>query len=77
MLNRLSHPVSVVLIFPHLGANWAFLVLLPLLLPLLLVIAIGFVIWKSFRENPWFQRAKMPWALVWQDWACATEGEGC
>ncbi|XP_045838044.1 interferon lambda receptor 1 [Meles meles] len=45
------------------GASWAFLVLLPLLLSLLLVIAISFVIWKSFRENPWFQRTKMPWAL--------------
>ncbi|XP_025711756.2 interferon lambda receptor 1 [Callorhinus ursinus] len=45
------------------GASWAFLVLLPLLLPLLLVITIGYVIWKRFRENPWFQRAKMPWAL--------------
>ncbi|XP_032270982.1 interferon lambda receptor 1 [Phoca vitulina] len=50
------------------GASWAFLVLLPLLLPLLLVIAIGCVIWKRFRENPWFQRAKMPWALDFSEY---------
>ncbi|KAM5269869.1 interferon lambda receptor 1 [Hipposideros larvatus] len=43
--------------------NWAFLALLPLLLPLLLVSATGRVIWKSFTGNPWFQRTKMPWAL--------------
>ncbi|XP_006094124.1 interferon lambda receptor 1 isoform X1 [Myotis lucifugus] len=45
------------------GVHWAFLVLLPLLLPLLLVTATGCVIWRSFRGNPWFQRAKMPQAL--------------
>ncbi|XP_016074506.1 PREDICTED: interferon lambda receptor 1, partial [Miniopterus natalensis] len=45
------------------GVNWAFLVLLPLLLPLLLVIATGHVIWKSFARNPWLQRTKMPQAL--------------
>ncbi|VFV24707.1 interleukin-28 receptor subunit [Lynx pardinus] len=44
------------------GANWVFLGLL-LLLPLLLVIAIGHVIWRRFTDNPWFQQAKMPWAL--------------
>ncbi|XP_033278473.2 interferon lambda receptor 1 isoform X6 [Orcinus orca] len=45
------------------GSNWALLVLLPLLLPLLLVVATGPVIWKSFRGNPWFHQAKMPQAL--------------
>ncbi|XP_013962532.2 interferon lambda receptor 1 [Canis lupus familiaris] len=45
------------------GTSWAFLGLLPLLLPLLLVIAIGHVFWKSLTANPWFQRAKMPLAL--------------
>ncbi|XP_023115826.1 interferon lambda receptor 1 [Felis catus] len=45
------------------GANWVFLGLLLLLLPLLLVIAIGHVIWRRFTDNPWFQQAKMPWAL--------------
>ncbi|XP_066126212.1 interferon lambda receptor 1 isoform X2 [Saccopteryx bilineata] len=46
------------------GVNWALLaLLLPLLLPLLVVIATGYVIWKSFLGNPWFQRAKMPQAL--------------
>lgn len=59
--SQFSKPTCFFLDAP--GASWVFLVLLPLLLPLLLVIAIGFVIWKSFRENPWFQRAKMPWAL--------------
>ncbi|XP_039710198.1 interferon lambda receptor 1 [Pteropus medius] len=43
--------------------NWAFLVLLPLLLPLLLVIAMGRVLWKNFTGNPWFQQAKKPQAL--------------
>lgn len=59
----------VVLLLPSLGASWVFLVLLPLLLPLLLVVAIGHVIWKSFTETPWFQQAKTPRALVWQLWA--------
>nr|XP_036873808.1 interferon lambda receptor 1 isoform X1 [Manis javanica] len=45
------------------GASWAFLVLLPLLGLLLLVIATGRVIWKSFTGNPWLQRAKTPRAL--------------
>uniref|UniRef100_A0A673T5H3 Interferon lambda receptor 1 n=1 Tax=Suricata suricatta TaxID=37032 RepID=A0A673T5H3_SURSU len=45
------------------GASWVFLVLLLLLLPLLLVIAIGYVVWKSFTENPWFPQAEVPWAL--------------
>ncbi|XP_077631654.1 interferon lambda receptor 1 [Crocuta crocuta] len=45
------------------GASWVFLVLLPLLLPLLLVTAIGCVVWKSLTENPWLRQAKMPWAL--------------
>ncbi|KAK2496946.1 hypothetical protein MC885_001831 [Smutsia gigantea] len=45
------------------GASWAFLVLPPLLGLLLLVIATGCVIWKSFTGNPWLQRAKMPRAL--------------
>ncbi|XP_069335650.1 interferon lambda receptor 1 isoform X2 [Eulemur rufifrons] len=44
------------------GASWAFLVL-PSLLPLLLVIATGGVIWKSLTGDPWFQQAKMPQAL--------------
>lgn len=43
--------------------NWVLLALLPLLLPLLLVVATSRVIWKSFTENPWFQQAKMPRAL--------------
>ncbi|XP_019658877.2 interferon lambda receptor 1 [Ailuropoda melanoleuca] len=59
--SKFSKPTCFFLEAP--GAPWVFLVLLPLLLPLLLVIAIGCVIWKSFRENPWFQRAKTPWAL--------------
>lgn len=66
----------IVIIFPSLGVNWAFLALLPLLLPLLLVIATSRVIWKSFTENPWFQQAKMPWALVWQIRGCASEQRG-
>ncbi|KAM7098216.1 interferon lambda receptor 1 [Molossus nigricans] len=45
------------------GVNWAFLVLLSLLLPLLLVTALGGMIWKGFARNPWFQWAKMPQAL--------------
>ncbi|KAM8791109.1 interferon lambda receptor 1 [Rhynchonycteris naso] len=45
------------------GVNWALLVLLPLLLPLLVVIATGCVIWKNFLRNPWFQLVKMPQAL--------------
>nr|KAF6382229.1 interferon lambda receptor 1 [Pipistrellus kuhlii] len=44
------------------GVHWALLALPPLLL-LLLVIAMGCVIWRSFPGNPWFQRAKMPRAL--------------
>lgn len=63
----------IVIIFPSLGVNWAFLALLPLLLPLLLVIATSRVIWKSVTENPWFQQAKMPRALVWQIRGCASE----
>nr|XP_008541377.1 PREDICTED: interferon lambda receptor 1 isoform X2 [Equus przewalskii] len=45
------------------GASWTFLVLLLLLLPLLVVIATGRVIWKSFTGNLCLQRAKMPQAL--------------
>ncbi|XP_057556089.1 interferon lambda receptor 1 isoform X3 [Hippopotamus amphibius kiboko] len=59
--SKFSEPTCFFLEAP--GFNWALLVLLPLLLPLLLVIAIGHVIWKSFRENPGFQLTKMPQAL--------------
>lgn len=51
--------------FSLLGANPAFLVL-PSLLPPLLVIATGGMIWKSLVGNPWFQQAKMPQCLVRQ-----------
>lgn len=50
------------------------MVLLLLLLPLLVVIATGRVIWKSFTGNLCLQRAKMPQALVWPIWGCATRG---
>ncbi|XP_032351369.1 interferon lambda receptor 1 isoform X2 [Camelus ferus] len=59
--SEFSEPTCFFLEAP--GSNWAFLVLLPLLLPLLVVVATGCVIWKSFKGNPWFQRAKMPQAL--------------
>ncbi|XP_004425789.1 PREDICTED: interferon lambda receptor 1 [Ceratotherium simum simum] len=59
--SKFSEPICFFLEVP--GANWTFLVLLLLLLPLLLVIATGRVIWKSFLGNPWFQQAKMPQAL--------------
>ncbi|XP_024622706.1 interferon lambda receptor 1 [Neophocaena asiaeorientalis asiaeorientalis] len=59
--SKFSEPTCFFLEAP--GSNWALLVLLPLLLPLLLVVATGPVIWKSFRGNPWFHQAKMPQAL--------------
>ncbi|XP_059936854.1 interferon lambda receptor 1 isoform X1 [Mesoplodon densirostris] len=59
--SEFSEPTCFVLEAP--GSNWALLVLLPFLLPLLLVVATGPVIWKSFRGNPWFHQAKMPQAL--------------
>ncbi|KAB0393439.1 hypothetical protein E2I00_015507, partial [Balaenoptera physalus] len=59
--SEFSEPTCFFLEAP--GSNWALLVLLPLLLPLLLVVATGPVIWKSFRGNPWFHQAKMPQAL--------------
>lgn len=49
---------------------------LPLLLPLLLVIVMGRMLWKNFTGDPWFQQAKKPQALVWQIWGYASEGEG-
>ncbi|KAM5321170.1 interferon lambda receptor 1 isoform 2-T3 [Glossophaga mutica] len=47
------------------GVGWASLVLLPLLLvlPAGCVIWKSWVIWKSFAGNPWFQRAETPQAL--------------
>ncbi|XP_037684107.1 interferon lambda receptor 1 isoform X2 [Choloepus didactylus] len=59
--SKFSEPTCIFLEAP--GATWPFLVLPPLLLPLLVVITTGAVIWKSFMGNPWFQRAKMPRAL--------------
>uniref|UniRef100_A0A8D1T1R5 Interferon lambda receptor 1 n=1 Tax=Sus scrofa TaxID=9823 RepID=A0A8D1T1R5_PIG len=59
--SKFSKPTCFFLEGP--GPNWAFLVLLPFLLPLLLVIAAGHVIWKSVTGNYWFQQAKMPQAL--------------
>ena len=77
-MQLIEAPVSlVVIIFFFLGPTWAFLVLLPFLLPLLLVIAAGHVIWKSVTGNYWFQQAKMPQALVWHIWGCVTKREGC
>ncbi|XP_007459221.1 PREDICTED: interferon lambda receptor 1 isoform X2 [Lipotes vexillifer] len=61
--SEFSEPTCFFLEAP--GSNWALLVLLPLLLPLLLVAATGPVIWKSFRGNPWSHQAKMPQALEW------------
>ncbi|XP_060061528.1 interferon lambda receptor 1 isoform X2 [Erinaceus europaeus] len=43
------------------GTNWAYLVLF--LLPVLLVITIGYVMWKSLSGNPWYQPAELPQAL--------------
>ncbi|XP_036888804.1 interferon lambda receptor 1 [Sturnira hondurensis] len=47
------------------GVSWASLVLLPLLLVLLAgcVIWKSWGIWKSFEGNPWFQRTERPQAL--------------
>ena len=70
-------PVSlVVIIFFFLGSTWALLLPLPLLLPLLLAVALGPVMWKTFRGNPWLQQTEMPQALVWQIWGHGTEREG-
>ncbi|XP_006862357.1 PREDICTED: interferon lambda receptor 1 isoform X2 [Chrysochloris asiatica] len=59
--SEFSKPICFPLEAP--GISWPFLVLLLLLLPLLLVTAIGGPIWRSFRGNPWFQQGKMPQAL--------------
>ncbi|XP_069933113.1 interferon lambda receptor 1 isoform X2 [Oryctolagus cuniculus] len=59
-------------------ANLAFLVM-PSLLPPLLVVATGGVIWKSLMGSPWFQRAKTPQALCipWLQGAPAPDSSSC
>ncbi|XP_004465448.1 interferon lambda receptor 1 [Dasypus novemcinctus] len=59
--SKFSSPTCFFLEAP--GATWPFSVLPSLLLPLLLVVAIGGIIWKSNLGSPWFQQAKMPRAL--------------
>ncbi|KAB0380296.1 hypothetical protein FD755_008080, partial [Muntiacus reevesi] len=59
--SEFSEPACFFLEAP--GSNWALLLLLPLLLPLLLAVAVGPVMWKTFRGNPWLQQTKMPQAL--------------
>ncbi|XP_061004190.1 interferon lambda receptor 1 isoform X2 [Dama dama] len=59
--SEFSEPACFFLEAP--GSNWVLLLLLPLLLPLLLAVAIGPVMWKTFRGNPWLQQTKMPQAL--------------
>ncbi|XP_042544707.1 interferon lambda receptor 1 [Dipodomys spectabilis] len=44
------------------GVGWAVLGL-PSLLPLLLLVAIGGMIWRNVKGNPWFKQARMPMAL--------------
>ncbi|XP_069933116.1 interferon lambda receptor 1 isoform X5 [Oryctolagus cuniculus] len=60
------------------AANLAFLVM-PSLLPPLLVVATGGVIWKSLMGSPWFQRAKTPQALCipWLQGAPAPDSSSC
>ncbi|XP_048206474.1 interferon lambda receptor 1 isoform X2 [Perognathus longimembris pacificus] len=58
--SRFSEPNCLLLEAP--GASWAVLAL-PSVLPLLLVLAIGGMIWKSVKGNPWFELERMPLAL--------------
>ncbi|XP_013375171.1 PREDICTED: interferon lambda receptor 1 isoform X2 [Chinchilla lanigera] len=58
--SRFSEPSCLSLEAP--GANWTVLVL-PSLSPLLLVVAIGGVMWKNLKGDPWFHGAKTPKAL--------------
>nr|XP_045007279.1 interferon lambda receptor 1 isoform X1 [Jaculus jaculus] len=59
--SHFSEPSCIFLGVP--GANWPVLVLPSSLLPVLLAVATGGVIWKCLKENPWFQRVKMPRVL--------------
>ncbi|KAM4872737.1 interferon lambda receptor 1 isoform 2-T2 [Thomomys bottae] len=58
--SRFSEPHCLLLEAP--GASWTVLGL-PSLLPLLLVAAVGGMIWKTVKGNPWFELARMPLAL--------------
>ncbi|KAM5161173.1 interferon lambda receptor 1 [Callospermophilus lateralis] len=58
--SNFSTPICFFLEAP--GPIWAVLVL-PSLLPLLLVVALVGMIWKSLQGNPWFRQSRMPQAL--------------